>query len=40
MLIVMTLIAPVVALGLLLCMPAVEHWYEPSDNSSSDAPPL
>jgi hypothetical protein len=33
------LLAPVVALALLLCMPVLEDWYEHSDSDSIDAPP-
>jgi hypothetical protein len=35
----MTLLAPVVALALLLCMPLLEDWYEHTDSDSIDRPP-
>jgi hypothetical protein len=35
----MTLLAPVVALALLLCMPVLEDWYEHTDSDTIDPPP-
>ena len=35
----MTLLAPVVALAVLLCMPVLEDWYEGTDSDRMDDPP-
>ncbi len=37
--ILVALLAPVVALALLLCMSMLEEWYEPTDRNIVDAPP-
>ena len=37
--ILVTLLAPVAALGLLLWMSVVEDWHERSDNNSNDSQP-
>jgi hypothetical protein len=35
----MTLLAPVVALALVLALSVLEDWYEPKDSNSVDIPP-
>ena len=37
--ILVALLAPVIALALLLCMPELEDWYQDTHDTNSDPPP-